>query len=134
LLKEAFLPPASDLKLKKSERLCSKKAFEFLFSNGKTAFSHPIKLIYKVEKTSSGATIQVAFGTSKRNFKRAVKRNRIKRLLREAYRIQKVLPKEGVNEYYMFMYIGKEIASLETIRNSITKVLTQVAKKDEKDF
>ncbi|HEX3009479.1 MAG TPA: ribonuclease P protein component [Bacteroidales bacterium] len=133
MLKEAFLPPTSDFKLRKSERLCSKKAFEFLFTNGKTAFSHPIKLIYKVEKATLGATIQVAFGASKRNFKRAVKRNRIKRLLREAYRLHKIAHKEGMNEYYMFLYIGKEIVPLETIKNSITKVINQASKKDEKD-
>lgn len=125
---EAFLPPSPDFTLKKTERLCSKKAFEFLFANGKTVFQHPLKLIYALQKTVGMGSIQVAFGASKRNFKRANKRNRVKRLLREAYRHHKLNPREGENLHIMIMYISKEIESYQDIEIVLTKALTKLEK------
>jgi ribonuclease P protein component len=125
---EAFLPPSPDFSLKKSERLCSKKAFEFLFANGKTVFVHPIKILYIRQKSEGPATVQVAFGVSKRNFKRANKRNRIKRLLREIYRHHKLQTREDENQYAMIMYISKEIDNYNDIEVSLTKALAKIEK------
>lgn len=130
---EAFLPPSPDFSLKKTERLCSKKAFEFLFANSKTVFIHPLKIIYASTKTSGPGLTQVAFGVSKRNFKRANKRNRIKRLLREAYRKHKFLAKDGFNQYLMVMYIAKEIENYQEIEIKLTKALDIISAKIEKN-
>ena len=73
----------------KEERLCSRKAIEELFSGGHQSLSaYPIRAIF-MTREQSGVRIMVS--VSKRYFKRAVKRNRIKRQLREAYRLQKEL-------------------------------------------
>ncbi len=125
---EAFLPPSPDFSLKKTERLCSKKAFEFLFANGKTVFHHPLKIIFAKQKTEGPSAVQAAFGVSKRNFKRANKRNRIKRLLREAYRHHKLQTPENENLYLMIMYISKEIENYQTIQSVLTKALSKVEK------
>lgn len=122
---KAFLPPTSGFSLKKPERLCSKKAFEFLFAQGKTVFIHPLKIVYSFEK-STESTVKAAFGVSKRNFKKAVKRNRIKRLLREAYRKNKISV-ESVNIHIMILYISKEIESYRVIEDKLIKGLDQIA-------
>jgi ribonuclease P protein component len=121
---EAFLLRKTET-LKKSERLCSKKAFEFLFAKGKNFFNHPVKITYAKEK-SDNPSIQVAFGASKRNYKKAVHRNRIKRILRDIYRKNKLEIIEGYHQYLMISYISKEIDPYPVIETSLTKTLNDI--------
>ncbi len=73
----------------KEERLCSHKALENLFSGQHFSFSaYPVRAIFAVRKEQG---IRVLISVSKRHHKRAVCRNRIKRQLREAYRLNKHL-------------------------------------------
>jgi ribonuclease P protein component len=75
--------------LPKEERLCSRKALEELFGGGHQSVSaFPIRAVYMPNEVG---VVRVMVSVSKRYFKRAVKRNRIKRQLREAYRLQKEL-------------------------------------------
>lgn len=73
----------------KEERLCSKKVIEDLFENGKSVFIHPLKLIYKITPTDKKSPVRVMMVVPKKNFRKAHDRNRIKRLMRESYRLQK---------------------------------------------
>ena len=73
----------------KQEKLKSRKLIERLFEEGKSVKKYPIRLVYLQTDHTSDLPAQVGFSVPKRHFKRAVDRNRIKRLLREAYRIQK---------------------------------------------
>ena len=74
----------------KEERLCSKKLIEELFSSGSKSVSvHPIRAVYRIGRYSSDATVSVMMSVSKRHFHNAVDRNRVKRQLRESYRLQK---------------------------------------------
>lgn len=75
--------------LPKEERLCSRKALEELFGGGHQSVSaFPIRAVYMPNEVG---VVRVMVSVSKRYFKRAVKRNRIKRQLRETYRLQKEL-------------------------------------------
>ena len=75
--------------LPKEERLCSRKALEELFGGGHQSVSaFPIRAVYMPNEVG---VVRVMVSVSKRYFNRAVKRNRIKRQLREAYRLQKEL-------------------------------------------
>ena len=73
----------------KEEKLCSKVLISSLFTKGKRFFIHPLKINWAEVQHYRGADIQVLIVVSKRNFKNAVDRNRIKRLIREAYRLNK---------------------------------------------
>ena len=72
--------------LHKSERLDKKKVIDKMFSGGARSFSvFPLRVVYlPVEELEAPVSILVS--VSKRRFKRAVKRNRVKRQIREAYR------------------------------------------------
>ncbi|WP_420385587.1 ribonuclease P protein component [Roseivirga sp.] len=80
----------SDLKytFPKSERLHSKKLIEELFNEGSYFYLYPFRVTYLFKDDLPEAP-QVMFSVSKRKFKSAVHRNRIKRLMREAYRLNK---------------------------------------------
>lgn len=73
----------------KEERLHEEKLIDSLFKNGKSFFVFPFKVLYLPLGTESAFPSKVLISVPKRNFKRAVDRNRIKRLVREAYRRNK---------------------------------------------
>ncbi len=76
----------------KSERLCSRKRIETLFGSGNTSCSaYPVRMVFTTVDAGAEAPVQVLMSVSKRHFKRAVKRNRVKRQLREAFRHHKHL-------------------------------------------
>ena len=76
----------------KSERLCSRKAIEALFAGGNRAFSaFPLRVVYRVipQESTPSLTPQVLISVSKRHFKHAIDRNRAKRQIREAWRLNR---------------------------------------------
>ncbi len=103
--------------LGKNERLKSRKVIEQLFSEGKSFLITPLRVQYLLKKEDQISTRQsllFAVGVSGKNFKRSVDRNRIKRLIREAYRLQKLPLQEKIKEKKIrlsvfFNYTGKEL-------------------------
>ncbi|MBS1596654.1 MAG: ribonuclease P protein component [Bacteroidetes bacterium] len=98
--------------LGKKERLKSRKLIDQVFNGGRSFTFPPYKINYFYTQTPIG--LQAGFGASTRNFGRAVDRNRIKRISREAYRLQKESLKKSVeannkNLAVFFIYIGKEL-------------------------
>lgn len=110
----------------KSEKLKSKKAIELLFTEGKSATNYPVKVFYL--PTEKSKNTQAAFAVPKRNFKNAVDRNRIKRQLREAYRLQKHLLKNDGELKFMlfFLYLGKEKLPYSTIESSLKTLIKKI--------
>ena len=86
--------------LGKSERLKSRKQIEELFLSGNNFSQFPIRVSYQFE-ASEKPTFQIGVSASKKYFKKAVDRNRIKRLLRETYRII-AMPTPGMTTAYSF--------------------------------
>jgi len=97
---------------KKEDKLKSRKAIEQLFATGKT-FSHfPFRVVWHPHNEK--AILQAGVGVSNKNFKKAVDRNRVKRLMREAYRLQKKelhdeLQQQGGSMSVFFLYQGKDL-------------------------
>ena len=111
--------------LGKEERLKSKKLIESLYAEGKSIKNFPLRLVYLQVEHTSNFPVQAGFSVPKRNFKSAVSRNRIKRLLKEAYRLQKTVVYSGVDKPYVFMisYIGKEELAYDIIYSKMNKLL-----------
>jgi ribonuclease P protein component len=110
----------------KSEKLKSRKTIELLFSEGKPITKFPIKLFFLPSENSENTP--AGFAVPKRNFKSAVDRNRIKRQMREAYRLQKHLlnNESGLKFAIFFLYIGKEklpYSRIEAAMESLIKKL-----------
>jgi ribonuclease P protein component len=121
---------AQRLTLGKKERLKSRKQTELLFSEGKKFTLTPFRVYYTFNKTEN-ALLQFGAGVSSKNFKKAVDRNRIKRLIREAYRLQKTVLKEKLNEQngqlnIFFIYTRKELPEYKEIYDKAGKALDKL--------
>lgn len=114
----------ADLTFCKDERLCSKKIIDKLFAEGKSVFAFPVKMVYLETILSSGYPVQAAFSVGKRNFKKAVHRNLIKRRMREAYRLNKSVLYDDLGEKQVavfFIFTGKTIPGYSQIESAIKK-------------
>lgn len=108
----------------KREKLKSQKLIEKLFLEGKSISAFPLRMIYLQTTFEDGSKLKTGVSVSKRNFKKAVDRNRIKRLLREAYRLNKPEYFNNITTSYalMILYIGKDATDFDTV-NSKLKLL-----------
>lgn len=116
----------------KSERLDKKKVIEKMFAGGSRSFSvFPLRVVYlPVEVLDANVSILVS--VSKRRFKRAVKRNRVKRQIREAYRVNKhellsVLAERQCRLAVAFIYISDQLVESSVIEDRMKTALARVA-------
>ncbi len=108
------------------DKLKSKKRIEQLFTNGNVVTAYPLRLVYLNTKFEDNSTLKTGISVSKRLHKTAVSRNRIKRLLREAYRLNKPLYFNTSSTSYAFMilYLSKDGTTFDKL-NTNMKVLFQ---------
>jgi ribonuclease P protein component len=116
----------------RSERLKSRKQIDELFASGKSLVVFPIRVSYRFFH-SEQVILQAAVSVSKKYFKKAVDRNRIKRLLREAYRLQKpdfqeTLKQKGKSGYLFFIYTDKGPADYRVIFKAMQDCLKRLEK------
>jgi ribonuclease P protein component len=124
---------AKQFTLGKNERLKSRKQIEQLFSEGKNFPLSPFRIYYLVTRTNSSSTLQFGVGVSGKNFKSAVDRNRVKRLTREAYRLQKKQLQEATMQKKLqlnifFIYTGKELPPFSIVREKVNVILIKLTK------
>ncbi|WP_296315421.1 ribonuclease P protein component [Winogradskyella sp. UBA3174] len=105
----------------KKDKLKSKKLIEQLFTEGKAVTVFPLKLIYLKTNFENNSTLKTGVSVSKRLHKTAVSRNRIKRLLREAYRLNKTLYFNNSSTSYTFMilYLSKDGATFDKLNKDM---------------
>ena len=129
--------------LGKKERLKSRKQIEQLFSKGKKFVVAPFRIHYLSSDhltthlpvaIGTPLTIQFGAGVSAKNFKRAVDRKRIKRLIREAWRLQNTGLKEklklsGNQLNVFFIYTAKELPDFNLIKNKVAVALKKLSDK-----
>ncbi|WP_339756655.1 ribonuclease P protein component [uncultured Winogradskyella sp.] len=105
----------------KKDKLKSKKDIELLFTEGKAVTVYPLRLIYLKTEFDDGSILKTGVSVSKRLHKTAVARNRIKRLLREAYRLNKPLYFNNSSTPYAFMilYLSKDGTTFDKLNYSM---------------
>ena len=113
--------------LPKSKKLKSRKLIQKLFATGKTYRAFPLIVRVAIIK---GEMTQAGFSVAKRNHKLAVHRNHIKRLMREAYRLNQdqVHQEDGINFALMFIYTDRKIADYATVEKAMMKILETITR------
>lgn len=108
----------------KKDRLKSKKLIDQLFAEGKSVTAYPLRMVYIGTTFDDGSLVKAGVSVSKRSFKKAVDRNRIKRLLRESYRLNKYNYFNNITTPFalMILYIGKEKPSFEYIETKMDQL------------
>lgn len=116
--------------LGKKERLKRRKVIEQVFSAGKSIAAHPVRVQYFFGEKLPG-NLQAGFSASVRQFKKAPDRNRIKRLMREAYRLQKnelasMLVNKNLQLAVFFIYTGNELPGYPVVSEKIAVLLNKL--------
>jgi len=119
----------------KAERLGSKIQIEELFARGDSFFKYPFKVIIHQGPVTGKPLVSILITVPKRSFKKAVDRNRIKRLIREAYRLNKHIVYEQLGQNDMtvnlaLIYTAKSILSFQEIERKIILILQTIKKHD----
>lgn len=115
----------------KSERLCSRKAIDFLFEEGKILYSPLFKVVWTKVSLPTRFPVQVAFSVSKKNFRSAVDRNLIRRRMREAYRRNKEilyghLASMNVCIACVIVFRKNTIPGYSSVENGMSDILKQL--------
>lgn len=115
------------LGLNRTERLKEQRWISQLFEEGLLVRSGALAMKYVPADWGSAVSVKVAFSVPKRRFKRATDRNRIKRLMREAYRLNKAkfLENWPGNWAIMFIFQGSEIPTLNYLESRLLKLSPQ---------
>lgn len=121
----------------KVERLYKNKSIDRLFQKGDSFVSYPLRIVYYMEDVSDDkaeSKCSILVSVSKKKFKRAVKRNRVKRLIREAYRLNKIsfldsLKGENRRVDIAFLYLKSELPVYEEIEKAMLKAMTTLSDK-----
>ena len=114
--------------LSKEERLSWKRYIDLLFAKGQSFVAFPLRVVYLAVEEETLAPVSILVSVPKKKFRRAVKRNLIKRQVREAYRVRKydlIDPLTGKNKCMLvaFLYLDKEIHSFADMEKAMTKAL-----------
>lgn len=122
---------AKQFTLAADERLKSRKLIEQLFDEGKSFAVQPYRVYYILKPGEP--QLQFGTGVSAKNFKKAVDRNRVKRLTREAYRLQKLILQQTLANKkqqlsVFFIYTGKELPEFDLVKQKLEVILNRLIK------
>ena len=128
---------AKALTLKKEERISSRTLIEKLFDGGnsRSMTAYPVRIVYLIESQPQETAVKILVSAPKRNLKRAVDRNRVKRQMREAYRKNKHIVLERIDHTsnttlaLAFIWLEKELCSSSDVEEKIVNLLKRVSEK-----
>lgn len=119
----------------KAERLNSKLAIENLFSGGAKSLSvYPLRIVFTPVEINEAAPASILISVPKKRFKRAVKRNRVKRQIREAYRNNKhelldCLRRKNISLHLAFIYVDDELRISQEVESKVKVLLNKMIDK-----
>ncbi|MEY3620533.1 MAG: ribonuclease protein component [Bacteroidota bacterium] len=119
---------SSQFTFQKKDKLKSRKQTQFLFAKGQSMNAFPIKLIYTIESNEPGS-LQTGVGAPSRTFRKAVARNRVKRLLREGFRLERPDFLASSASALFFLYTDATVISQKEIQEKIKQLLSRLSEK-----
>lgn len=117
------------------DKLKSKKLIDQLFTKGKSVTAFPLRLVYLKTEFDDDSKLKTGVSVSKRLHKTAVSRNRIKRLIREAYRLNKpnYFNTNTTSYAFMILYIGKEKTTFKALDSNMKRLFEKFLKNTSKN-
>lgn len=116
--------------LSKTERLCSKILIEELLASELSFIKYPFRVVYKISSIPGTYPARIAISVGKKKFKRAVKRNRVKRLAREAFRLNKAILyneiQEGKTIDILLIYLDNTIPTFAKTEKAVKAILQKI--------
>jgi ribonuclease P protein component len=115
----------------KAEHLCGEKKIAHLHTEGNAFIVYPLRIVYCVMPEEDEFPAKVMVSVPKKRFKRAVKRNRLKRLIRESYRLNKyilwdALTEKNVQAHISFQYVSDEELTFDYIEKRMQTALNKI--------
>lgn len=115
----------------KAERITGEKRVDAIFAPGKSFISYPLRVVYLQHEQSPIHSCSILITVPKKRIKKAVHRNRIKRLIRESYRLNKELVNDiefGEQSLDIaFVYVKDTVSDYKEIQKGVKKALRQIA-------
>ncbi|MDD4969546.1 MAG: ribonuclease P protein component [Paludibacter sp.] len=120
----------------KSEHLCGEKRITRLFTQGDAFIAYPLRVVFMIEPKKDVEPASVLVSVPKKRFKRAVKRNRLKRLMREAFRLNKGMIIDALNDkqlqiHVAFNYVSDDELDFATVEKKMKTSLQRLIDKIE---
>ena len=118
----------------KLEHLCGEKRITRLFTQGEAFIAYPLRVVYLIEPKKDIEVASVMVSVPKKRFKRAVKRNRLKRIMREAYRLNKQELAAKLNEkelqiHVAFNYVSDDVLDFAQVEKKMKVALQRLIEK-----
>jgi ribonuclease P protein component len=118
----------------KAERISIQREIDLLFNEASSFTAYPLRVLVVEQQPASGAPVSVLVSVPKKRLKRAVHRNRVKRLIRETYRLNKSLlwnelnpPDKGL--LVAFIYLGNTVCAYKAVETGMKKALQTLSEK-----
>jgi ribonuclease P protein component len=125
------MSPSERYLFPKSDKISSIRRIAEIFRNGSVIYNYPFKVLFLPNQLKES---RVVISVPKRFFKRAVKRNYIKRLIRESLRIKKFRDFSGEGVDICIIYTDRELPNYKLINQKIEDVLGKIVKRSKVDF
>lgn len=120
----------------KDEKIVGNSKVDGLFENGQSFVAYPLRVVYLLSSEYKTPPVSVLISIPKKRIKSAVNRNRIKRLIREAYRLNKLAVSDlcverGLRLDVGFIYVKDDIVQFADIVKAMKKALAELRKRIE---
>ncbi len=128
-----FYSMGQQFRFTKQEKLTGETVVTELFLQGASFIAYPVRVVWSASKSEDSPSLKVLMSVPKKKLKHAVDRNRVKRLLREAYRLQKeeltiLVAEQHLQVRMAFVWIPNEVLDYAKVEKKVLDALSKMQK------